>query len=106
MAGKRLPSLIHKELLQVNKKINLNPTGTSGWLSWLSDLLLISTQVMISQFVGPSPGLGSTLTPPEPAWDSISFSLCPPSLSLKKTKKQNKTKQTYKPYCRKDRQKI
>ena len=51
------------------------------------------TQVMISQFVGLSPALGSVLTAQglEPAWDSVSSSLTTPppltlclSLSLKK----------------------
>ena len=49
-------------------------------------------QVMISQFVGSSPALGSVLTAQslEPAFDSVSLSICPfPahalfSLSLKK----------------------
>ena len=47
-------------------------------------------QVTISQFVSSRPALGSVLTAQslEPAWDSVSFSLCPSplvlSLSLKK----------------------
>ena len=36
--------------------------GAPGWLSQLSIGLLISTQVMISQFVSSSPMLGSVLT--------------------------------------------
>ena len=32
-----------------------------GWLSWLDIRLLISAQVMISQFLGLSPTLGSAL---------------------------------------------
>ena len=37
-------------------------TRVPGWLSWLSVRLLISPQVMISQFVGLSLALGSALT--------------------------------------------
>ena len=39
-------------------------------------------QVMISQFVGSSPALGSVLTAQslEPAWDSVSPSLSAPTL--------------------------
>ena len=33
-----------------------------GWLSWLSDQLLISVEVVISQFLGSSPATGSALT--------------------------------------------
>ena len=58
---------------------------------------LTSAQVMISQFVGSSPALGSVLTAQslEPASDSVSPSLCPSptctlcvSLSLSKINKQ------------------
>ena len=48
----------------------------AGWLSRLSVRLLISAQVMISRFVASSPVLGSVLSV-EPAWDSLSLSLCP-----------------------------
>ena len=64
--------------------------GAPGWLSQLSVQLLISTQVMISQFVRSSPGSSSVLT----TWSLLgilflSFSLCPSpfcalSLSLSK----------------------
>ena len=52
--------------------------GNPGWLSWLSIRLLISSEVMISQFVGLSPMLDSVLT----GWGllrilSLSFCLSP-----------------------------
>ena len=58
-----------------------------GWLSWLSILLLISAQVMISWFMRSSPALAFALNM-KPAWDYLSPSLSPPpslmlSLSLK-----------------------
>ena len=63
--------------------------GAPGWLSWLSVQLLISAQVMISQFVGSSPASGgSSLT----TWSllgifSFSFSLpLPLSLFLSQNK--------------------
>ena len=36
--------------------------GAPGWLIWLRDRLLVSTQVMISQFVCSSPTSGLALT--------------------------------------------
>ena len=36
-------------------------TGAPEWLSWLSIWLLVAAQVMVSQFVGLSPTLGSVL---------------------------------------------
>ena len=57
-------------------KILANLTlGTSGWLGWLSDWLLISAQVIISGLVK----LNADST--EPAWDSLSPSLCPSPMS-------------------------
>ena len=51
-----------------------------GWLSWLS--VRLSAQVMISRFMGSSPGSGSVLTAwsLKPASDSVSPSLSAPSL--------------------------
>ena len=49
--------------------------GAPGWLSWLSVQLLISAHVMILQFVGSSPTLGSALM----AWNLLGIlfpSLC------------------------------
>ena len=64
--------------------------GAPGWLSRLSLGVLVSAQVMISQFVSLRPALCSMLTAQslEPALDSVSPSLCPfpactLSLSLK-----------------------
>ena len=47
--------------------------GGPGWLSQLSVQLLVSAQVMISQFVGSIPVSGSVLTAQslEPALDSV-----------------------------------
>ena len=43
-----------------------------GQLSPLNLRLLISAQVMIAEFLGPSPTQGSLLTSAEHAWDSLS----------------------------------
>ena len=59
--------------------------------AWVAQLVSpTSAQVMIMQFMGLSPTLGSVLTAQslEPAWDSVSPPLCPSpthilSLSLK-----------------------
>ena len=59
--------------------------GAPGWLSWTSVRLLMSAQVMISQFVGLSPASGCALT----AWDSLSLPLSLP-LPLPPQKKINK----------------
>ena len=49
-----------------------------GWLSQLSDQLLILAQVMISQFKRLSPMLGSVLTVHRACLEfSVSLSLCP-----------------------------
>ena len=59
--------------------------GGPGWLSQLSVQLLVSAQVMISQFVGSSPTSGPVLIAEslEPASDSVSPSLsAPPLLAL------------------------
>ena len=50
----RLDLLLHRA--------NLNLQGAPGWLSGLSNRLLVSAQVMISLFVGSSPVSGSELT--------------------------------------------
>ena len=62
--------------------------GVPGWLSWLSIRLLISAQVMISQFTGSGPASVSALT----AWSllgilgfSLSLSLCPSPPQNKRT---------------------
>ena len=57
-------------------------TRTRGWLSGLSIRLLMTAQVMISWFMGSSPASVSV----EPAWDSLSLSLCPSLLFLKLNK--------------------
>ena len=45
--------------------------GVPRWLSRLNVLLLISAEVMISQFVSSSPESGSVLIVRSPAWDSL-----------------------------------
>ena len=47
--------------------------------SWVAQLVKHPTQIIISQFMGSRPMLGSILTAqsPEPALDSVSRSLCP-----------------------------
>ena len=64
-------------------------TGAPGWLSQLSVRLLISAQVVISQFVSSSPRVGLFAEGVEPAWDSLS---APPHTlrSLSKKKKERK----------------
>ena len=49
-----------KNLLYLRNRIKIY-AGIPGWLSWLNVYLLVSTQVMISQFMGSSPALGSVL---------------------------------------------
>ena len=69
-----------------NKKIFI---GMPGWLSWLSVWLLVSAQVMISQFVSLSPTLGSTLIMQSLLGVlslSLSLSLPPLALSLSLSK--------------------
>ena len=53
-----------------------------GQLSRLSIRLLISAQVMIAEFLGPSPAQGSLLTSAEHAWDSLSPLSALPPLTL------------------------
>ena len=52
--------------------------GPPGWLSLLSIRLLISAQVMISQFMSLGPPSGSVLMAQslEPASDSVCLSVC------------------------------
>ena len=50
--------------------------GAPGWLSGLSVPLLVSAQVMISQFVGSSPTSGSALTA-QSLLEILSLPLCP-----------------------------
>ena len=77
----------------LQKKIQLQTclVGAPGWLSWLSNPLLLPAQVTISWFVRSSPMLGSALSV-EPAWDSLPLPRSLPlphslSLSLKINKK-------------------
>ena len=70
-------------LLRIFKKWSVlknNPPGTPGWLSQLSDRLLILAQLVISRFLSLSPTLGSLLTAQslEPASGSVSPSLSAP----------------------------
>ena len=53
-------------------------SGVPGWLRWLSIRLLISAQVMISQFVRSRPMLGSVLI----VWSLLRILSSPPSLSI------------------------
>ena len=64
-------------------------SGALGWLSWLSLQLLISAQVMISQVHEFEPHVGLCADSVQPAWDSLSFSLCP-SFTLPLSLSQNK----------------
>ena len=59
-----------------SERIRIGSPQVPGWLSQLSVQLLILAQVMISQFMGLNPTLGSALT----AWDSLSLSLSAPPL--------------------------
>ena len=58
---------------------NMPQIGAPGWLSRLGVQLLMSAQVVISQFVGSSPMSGSVLTAQsmEPASDVMSLPLFP-----------------------------
>ena len=64
----------------------------TSWDGWVAQSVkhLTSDQVMISQFTGLSPALGSVLTAQsqEPASDSVSPSLCPPLFTLSKINKR------------------
>ena len=73
--------------------IRINDLGAPGWLSRLNIWLLISAQVMISQFVRLRPTSGSVLTVWSLRGACLGFSVCPSimcihehslSLSLKK----------------------
>ena len=74
--------------------------GALVWLSWLSVQLLILAQVMISQFMGLSPTLGSTLpelgfspsvsAPPMLTYVCLHSLVCSLSLSLSLSLKTNK----------------
>ena len=61
-------------LMQKLKPEKLGP-GMPGWLSRLSIQLLVSAQVMLSQFVRLSPKSGSVLTA-QSLLGILSFSLC------------------------------
>ena len=58
-------------------EVHINHKGRSAWLAEsVKPPTLSVAQVMISRFVGLGPASDSTLTL-EPAWDSLSLSLCP-----------------------------
>ena len=61
-------------------------TEVPGWLSQLDVRLLVSAQVMISQFVGLSPASGSVLT----AWDLLGILSLSAAPSLMFSLSQNK----------------
>ena len=67
------------ELVLIPSVLVRIPWGALGWLHWLSVWLLVSAQVMISQFCEFEPCIGLCAGSAEPAWDSLSFSLslCP-----------------------------
>ena len=70
---------IHRSFYQEGSgHLSRNTIDDPGWLDQLSPT---SAQVMISQFVGSNPTLGSVLTACslEPASDSVSASLSAPS---------------------------
>ena len=61
---------------------NISP-GAPGWLSWLSDRLLILAQVMISWFMSLSLCVGPCADSADPAGIlCLSLSLCPSLLVL------------------------
>ena len=72
----------------VNSTFKIYVIGAPGWLSQLSFQLLVLAQIMISQFVGASPMLGSVLT----AWTLLGILSPSPSappplvLALSKSK--------------------
>ena len=92
------PSINFALLTEMHNPIyHKQPLGASGWLSqlsiWLSVQILILAQVMILQLVRWSPALGCNDNM-EPAWDSLSPSLCPSppcsvSFKINKLKKKN-----------------
>ena len=65
------PYLINPPISTQKDLVFQKHLGAPGWLSRLSNSLLISAQVMISTFVRQSPTLGSMLGV-ESAWDSVS----------------------------------
>ena len=81
-------ALSHLRSLKINKLEKKQKIGAPGWLKSVERPTL--AQVIISWFMGLSPASGSVLTARslEPAWDSVSPSLCSSptrvlSLSLK-----------------------
>ena len=78
------------QILLANTHLRVKSDGAPGWLSWLSIQLLVSAQVMISQFCEFEPSIRLRADSVEPAWDSLSPSHSAPSpfvLSLGKKKK-------------------
>ena len=59
-------------------KVIKDGRGALGWLSGLNIQLLVSAQVVISQFMGSSPASGSVPT----AWSLLGILSLPPSLSV------------------------
>ena len=69
-----------KQLRSFLKEVNV---GAPGWLSRLSNQLLVLAQVMNSWFVCLSPHVGLCADSTEPAWNSLFPSLsAPPLLAL------------------------
>ena len=59
------------------KAIKDAQTGAPVWLSQLSVQLLVSTQLKNSWLHGLKPPIGLCIDSVEPAWNSLSTSLCP-----------------------------
>ena len=71
-----------KKVKILTRKTKNECPGVPGWLSWLSDRVVVSAQVMISWFMSSSPMLGSALASCSllgilSLFPSLSFSLCP-----------------------------
>ena len=66
-----IPSLLYSTssmFFSENLSLKTLLLGVPEWLSWLNVQLLVSAQVMISQFVGSSPTSSSALTVWSPLW--------------------------------------
>ena len=83
-----IPSVLHTAARMAFLKLK---SGSPGWLIQLSVWLLVSAQVMISQFVSSSPASGPVMSPQSLLGIlSLSLSLCPLSRSLCLCLSQNK----------------